>query len=62
MSTDPDGVLCVGGRQHAFVVTEWEQSGAESFWALELFCATCGTTAFRQGDTGAWSWNPGTGS
>lgn len=52
-----DGLLCVGGLQHAFALTAWEMVGAQSHWASELMCPTCGTTITRGVDTGDWTWN-----
>lgn len=54
---DDDSPLCVGGLQHAFAMTAWEQAGAEVFWVSELLCPTCGTTVNRTGWQGNWTWN-----
>ena len=55
MTSDDQEFLCVGGLQHAFAMTAWEQAGAESFWVTELLCPTCGTTANRGGDSADWA-------
>jgi hypothetical protein len=49
--------LCLGGRQHAWVVTGWD-TGNESTAAYELFCPTCGRLVGRDRPDEAWSWVP----
>ena len=58
MAGDDGDWLCLRGVQHAFVVSAWEEVGATSHWASEVFCATCGTTATRATGSSDWQWYP----
>jgi hypothetical protein len=49
--------LCLGGRQHAWVVTGWD-SGNEYLSAYELFCPTCGRLVGRERQEQSWTWEP----
>lgn len=50
-------LLCAGGLQHGWVLTAWETVGAQSHWASELLCPTCGSSITREVETGDWTWN-----
>jgi hypothetical protein len=49
--------LCLGGRQHSWVVTSWD-TGNEFMAADELFCPTCGRLVGRERPDQSWSWVP----
>jgi hypothetical protein len=49
--------LCLGGRQHAWVVTNYD-SGNEFMAADEIFCPTCGRLVARDRPGEVWSWIP----
>ena len=49
--------MCLGGRQHGWVVTGWD-TGNESLAAYELFCPTCGRLVGRERPDEAWNWVP----
>jgi hypothetical protein len=53
---DAGGRLCLRGRQHVFVVVGWDAGGAESLWAYEMVCPTCGTELSRDQGTDPWRW------
>lgn len=53
---DMDGLLCVDGQQHAFVMTTWVSSGSSSYWASELMCPTCGAVVYRDDARDPWQW------
>ncbi|HWN27435.1 MAG TPA: hypothetical protein VNP37_10775 [Actinomycetospora sp.] len=57
MSEGGERWLCLGGRQHGWVVTGWDNRN-ESMSAYELFCPTCGRLVGREGTDTAWSWVP----
>jgi hypothetical protein len=49
--------LCLGGRQHGWVVTAWD-AATEAMTAYEVFCPTCGQLVGRRETEADWHWVP----
>ena len=57
MSDDDERWLCLGGRQHSWVVSGYD-TGNEYMAAYELFCPTCGRLVGRDRADETWNWVP----